>query len=93
MVAKLQVDLRVLNQWITTVITMNTRQITLKSNDQDRCQGLYQDLGQGQFQCRVLDPGLLLPRDLHLTQVHSRFNNREENIQYSVSLTSYLNDQ
>lgn len=93
MVAKLQVDLRVLNQWITTVITMNTRQITLKGNDQDRCQGLYQDLGQGQFQCRVPDPGLLLLRGLHLTQVHSRFNNREENIEYSVSLTFYLNDQ
>ena len=75
MVAKLQVDLRVLNQWITTVITMTTRLITLKDNDQDQCQGLYQDLGQGQFQFRVPDPGLLLPRGLHLTQVHSRFNN------------------
>ena len=93
MVAKLQVDLRVLNQWITTVITMNTRQITLKGNDRDRCQGLYQDLGQGQFQCHGPDPDLLLLRGLHLTQVHSRFKNGQEIIEYSVSLTSNLNDQ
>ena len=87
-IAKFRVDLRVLNQW-TTVIEMNTKQTTLKSNDLDQFRDRFRGLGQGQFRRHVLAPGphLLKGQEIaHLIQVHSEFNNMSAMVEDSVSL-------
>ena len=77
-VARFQVDLRVLNQWIPMVITTG--------KGLDRCLDQYQGQDQDQVPNRLPDPGRHLPDQGLPPQVHNTLKKVGASFEYSISL-------